>query len=114
MMAPEEKSAFNDAWLKAWTDKQVDGVANMYAPDCTYWDSSCKGLTGREALRGYLAQMFAAVPEWTYHPDTIWPNEQGFCAHWFLDMGGKRMRGFDFVILKDGLIAHNEVYTVEV
>ena len=31
-----------------------------------------------------------------------------------LNMGGKRLRGFDFVILRDGLIAHNEVYTVEV
>jgi SnoaL-like domain len=113
-MTPAEKSAFNDRWLKAWTDKDVDGVANMYAPDCTYWDSSCKGLTGREALRGYLSQMFPHVPEWTYHPDSIWPNGDGFCARWFLDMGGKRLRGFDFVILKDGLIAHNEVYTVEV
>ena len=66
------------------------------------------------ALRAYLAQMFPHVPEWKYNPDEIWPNEQGFCARWFLDMGGARMRGFDFVILKDGLIQHNEVYTVAV
>ena len=42
-------------------------------------------------------------------------NPGGSMAHiQALNMGGKRLRGFDFVILRDGLIAHNEVYTVEV
>lgn len=113
-MTPAEKSAFNERWLKAWSDKDVDAIASMYAPDCSYWDSGCKGLTGRAALAAYLAQIFPLVPAWEYHPDAFWPTDDGFCARWFCDMGDKRLRGFDFVQLRGGLIAHNEVYTHEV
>lgn len=110
-MTPDEMRAFNDTWLKAWTDKDVDGIAAMYAPDCSYWDSGCKGLTGREALRAYLQTIFPHIPAWEYRADEFWPMPGGFCARWFCQMGETTLRGFDFVQLRDGLIVHNEVYT---
>lgn len=114
-MTLDELNAFNRAWLRAWTDKDIGRIAAMYAEDCSYVDgANAAGLAGRAALTGYMEQLFPHLPEWKYEPDALWPVEGGFCARWFLDMGGKRFRGFDFVLLRDGLIAHNEVYTIAV
>lgn len=114
-MTRDELNAFNRAWLRAWTDKDIGRIAAMYAEDCSYVDgANAAGLAGRAALAGYMEQLFPHLPEWQYKPDALWPVEGGFCARWFLDMGGKRFRGFDFVLLRDGLIAHNEVYTIAI
>lgn len=112
-MTTDELNAFNAAWLQAWTDKDIARIAAMYADDCSYVDgANATGLTGRAALSAYLEKLFPHLPEWNYLPDELWPVAAGFCARWFCDMGGKRLRGFDFVLLRDGLIAHNEVYTI--
>ena len=114
-MTPGELEAFNAAWLQAWTDKDIPRIAAMYAQDCSYVDgANAAGLTGRAALVAYLEKLFPHLPEWRYAPDALWPVEGGFCARWFCDMGPKRLRGFDFVLLRGGLIAHNEVYTIAV
>lgn len=112
-MTTDELNAFNAAWLQAWTDKDIARIAAMYAADCSYVDgANAAGLSGRAALVTYLERLFPHLPEWKYVPDELWPVADGFCARWFCDMGGKRLRGFDFVVLRDGQIAHNEVYTI--
>lgn len=103
---------FNARWLQAWTDKDVERLCAFYAPDCIYKDpQTAQGLNGREALRAYLTGLFAATPPMTYTPDEVWPINGGFCGRWYCEIeGGARMRGFDLVIFKDGLIGLNEVY----
>ncbi|HEX5377416.1 MAG TPA: nuclear transport factor 2 family protein [Phenylobacterium sp.] len=107
---------FNARWLQAWSDKDVERLVGFYAPDCRYIDQQVpQGLTGREALRGYLTGLFAATPPMRYDPEEIWPTESGFCGRWYCVMGADpkaapALRGFDLVVLKDGLIALNEVY----
>lgn len=109
-------AAFNASWLKAWSDKDVDALLGFYAPDCRYLDQQVpQGLTGREALRGYLTGLFGATPPMRYDPEEIWATESGFCGRWYCVIGddpkaAPAMRGFDLVVLKDGLIALNEVY----
>jgi len=104
---------FNADWLRAWTDKDVERLLQFYAEDCVYKDpQTAAGLTGHEALRGYLTGLFAATPAMTYTPDEVWPIQGGFCGRWFCEIeGGGRLRGFDLVILKGDRIALNEVYT---
>jgi len=104
---------FNARWLAAWTSKDVPGLLQFYAADCVYKDpQTADGLVGRDALGGYLTGLFGATPAMTYAPDEVWPIPGGFCGRWYCDIeGGARLRGFDLVILKDGLIALNEVYT---
>ncbi|MBV1687341.1 nuclear transport factor 2 family protein [Novosphingobium sp. G106] len=112
-MTQGELEAFNAIWLQAWTDKDIGGIAAMYAEDCSYVDSANPGgLTGRGALVAYLEKLFPHLLEWRYSPDELWLVKGGFCARWFCNMGGKRLRGFDFVLMRDGLITHNEVYTI--
>jgi len=111
-----ELAAFNDAWLDAWTRKDIAGIAAMYTQDCAFMDAgTAKGLTGRAALVGYLEKLFPMMPEWRYRSDELWVIQGGFCARWFCDFaGGRSLRGFDFVQLRGREIARNEVYTHEI
>ena len=106
---------FNAEWLKAWTDKNVPRLLSFYSEDTVYRDpQTAAGLTGHEALRQYLTGLFAATPPMTYTPHEVWRTDNGYCGRWYCDIGdggaAGRMRGFDLVLLKDGEIAHNEVY----
>lgn len=107
---------FNKDWLDAWTKKDVDRLVGFYTPDTVYMDAqTAAGLNGHEALKGYLTQLFGATPPMTYTADETWPIPGGYCGRWYCEIGDGgsmgRLRGFDLVILKDGLIALNEVYT---
>lgn len=103
---------FNADWLQAWTDKDVERLLGFYAEDCVYHDpQTAGGITGHEALRAYLAGLFAATPAMTYTPDEIWVTDSGFCGRWYCDVaGGGRLRGFDLVVMGGECIALNEVY----
>ena len=112
-MTPDEIATYNADWLRAWTDKDVERLCQFYAKDCIYKDNqTVTGLTGREALRGYLTGLFAATPPMTYTPDETWPIPGGFCGRWYCDIGpgAAKMRGFDLVVLKGREIVLNEVY----
>jgi hypothetical protein len=108
---------FNSRWLKAWSDKNVEQLLGFYTADCRYVDQQVPlGLEGRDALGAYLTGLFAAVPPMRYDPDELWPIPGGFCGRWFCVMGDDpkappALRGFDLVLLRDGLIAVNEVFT---
>jgi hypothetical protein len=103
---------FNADWLAAWTAKDVDRLVQFYAEDCVYKDpQTAAGLSGRQALRGYLTGLFGATPAMTYTPDEVWPIPGGFCGRWYCEIaGGGRLRGFDLVILNGDQIVLNEVY----
>lgn len=103
---------YNADWLAAWTAKDVDVLLGYYAEDCVYRDpQTAAGITGHEALRSYLTQLFAATPAMTYTPDELWRTDAGFCGRWYCDVeGGGRLRGFDLVVLAGDRIALNEVY----
>jgi hypothetical protein len=107
-------AAFNSAWLRAWSEKDVPRLVGFYAEDCVYRDpQTAAGLNGRAALTHYLTGLFAATPPMIYTPDETWPIPGGFCGRWYCDVAGgaARLRGFDLVILKGEEIALNEVYT---
>jgi ketosteroid isomerase-like protein len=107
---------FNARWLKAWSDKNVDELVMFYSPDTRYFDPQTPdGLSGREALRAYLTKLFAETPPMHYEPHETWTMHNGYAGRWYctvsLPDGGKSyLRGFDLVVLKDGLISLNEVY----
>jgi len=107
---------FNARWLKAWSDKDVDGLVMFYSADTQYFDpQTADGLKGREALRAYLTKLFAETPPMTYVPHEVWKTPDGYCGRWYctIDMpdGTKSyLRGFDLVVMKGDEIALNEVY----
>jgi ketosteroid isomerase-like protein len=114
-MTHDEIVAFNAAWLKAWSDKDVDALCAFYTEDCVYKDpQTVEGLNGQSALRAYLTGLFAALPTTLYTPEAVWPIAEGYCGRWYCAMGehgsAGRLRGFDLVLMREGRIAFNEVY----
>ena len=105
---------FNRRWREAWSD--VDRLVQFYAVDTVYKDpQTAAGLKGREALRGYLTGLFAALPPTKYVPHEVWATPNGYCGRWYATMsppGGPQsfMRGFDLVVLDGDQITLNEVY----
>ncbi len=111
---PLDIPAFNAAWLKAWTDKDVPRLLDFYTDDLIYKDpQTAGGIVGRAALEAYLTGLFAATPPMTYTPEETWTIEGGFCGRWYCDFKGDapgRLRGFDLCLMRGDKIAHNEVY----
>lgn len=109
--------AYNAAWLKAWSDKDVERLLEFYHPDVVYKDGQAvAGLKGHEQLRAYLTSLFERTPPMRYEPDAVWAIEGGYCGRWIctidLPDGSKRyLRGFDLVLLEGDRILLNEVYT---
>ena len=110
-------ATFNADWLQAWSDKDTERLLTFYHPETVYKDNQVPaGITGHDALRGYLNGLFAATPPMRYEPDETWPIENGYCGRWICTMdlpdGTKRyIRGFDLVTMRNGTIGLNEVYT---
>lgn len=116
-MQHDDIEAFNAAWLRAWSDKDVDRLLEFYAEDTLYIDSQVPaGARGHAQLRPYLTKLFNATPPMRYDPDETWAIEGGYAGRWIctIDLPGgmqSYLRGFDLVLLRDGKISHNEVYT---
>jgi ketosteroid isomerase-like protein len=110
---------YNARWLKAWSDKDVDGLMRFYSDDILYKDpQTAAGLRGGGALRAYLTRLFASTPPITYVPDEVWPlaDGSGYAGRWIatIDLGegkSRRFRGFDLCLTAGDRITLNEVYT---
>ena len=111
-----ELEQLNADWLAAWTAQDADRVASFYADDCRYFDAQLsEGLEGRDALRTRLAKLFELAPRMEYEPDRVWAVDGGFCSRWLCTIRAgdveQKLRGFGLVLVRDGVIVHNEVYT---
>ena len=107
---------FNADWLQAWSDKDVDRLMGFYHAETVYKDGQTVQGIDNAALRQYLTNLFAATPPIRYVPDEVWAIEGGYCGRWIATIDlpdGKQsyMRGFDLVLMRDGQISLNEVYT---
>lgn len=106
----------NADWLAAWTAQDADRLASFYAEHCRYLDAQLpEGLEGREAVRARFAKLFELAPAMDYVPDRIWTVDGGFCSRWLCTIRAgdleQKLRGFGLLLLQDGVIVHNEVYT---
>lgn len=112
---PEQAALFAAAWLPAWTGNQPHVVASFYAPDTFYSDPQIPdGVHGREALTEYLARLLARYPDWVWTQTGSTPMHGGFVNYWqaTIPLGGTALQlsGICLVVLRDGLIARNEVF----
>ena len=83
-------AAYNDAWLVAWSDKDVPALLGVYAEDVTYIDPQVpSGVRGHDALAAYLTQLFASTPPMRYVADQIWPSADGYFGRWYCELGGQ-------------------------
>lgn len=111
-----ELEKLNAAWLAAWTAQDAERLSAFYADDCRYLDPQLpEGLRGREALRERFSRLFRLAPSMHYEPDRVWPVDDGFCSRWLCTIAAgdvrQQLRGFGLVLLRDGRIWHNEIYS---
>jgi ketosteroid isomerase-like protein len=107
-------AAFNDAWLAAWSDKDVTRLVSFYTHDALYIDPQVpQGVRGSDALAEYLTKLFASTPRMRFRSDQTWQSADGYFGRWYCEIDGqtRRLRGFDVVTLRGDRIAFNEVYT---
>ncbi len=106
-------------FLDAWNTQDVDEVLACYTPDVEYRDPNTRGIVnGSEAMGRYLHKLFGA---WQMH----WqlrdlyplasPIADGAAVRWQATLRRPTgttevaVDGMDLVLLRDGLIAVNEV-----
>jgi hypothetical protein len=112
---PGQAALFAAAWLPAWTGNRPERLAAFYTPDTFYSDPTIpEGVHGRDALTEYLTRLLARAPDWVWTQTASTPMRAGFVNYWQaqVPLGETELRltGVCLVVLRDGLIARNEVF----
>ena len=105
-------------FLDAWNTQLVEAVVGCYTPDVVYRDPNTRGaVSGAGAMRRYLAKLFERWQmHWSLREGFPLAGTEGAAVLWtatFRMSGGATTvsaDGMDLVVLRDGLIARNEVY----
>ena len=117
-MDSRQYDAIIDQVLAAWNSQDVEKVVACYTEDTRYRDPNTRGhVVGREGMRRYLRKLFAGW-EMTWACREAFPlaGGQGMAFLWratFKRPGGAQVveaDGMDLAVLRDGLLARNEVY----
>lgn len=101
-----------------------DGIVAVGAPDYVDDFVAVGEFKGREAIRDFFAEMFAAVPDLTMTVDRIVADDSSAVVQWHVTgtftgspFQGIRatgraisLRGVDVMEIEDGLIQHNTIY----
>ena len=104
--------------LSAWNLQDVDGVVACYTEDCVYLDPNTRGpVVGHEAMRRYLTRLFERWKmHWSLREFHPFADGSGGAFLWHAQLtpsaGGKtaEIDGMDLVVLREELLARNEVY----
>jgi SnoaL-like domain len=114
-LTASEAKNFAAQWLPAWTGNDPDLLASFYAEDCFYSDPAvAEGIEGRDALTRYFTALLPNFPNWKWTNTGVTPIPGGFLNHWHASIPVSSTTiecdGVCTVVLRDGLIARNEVF----
>ncbi|MHB8879568.1 MAG: nuclear transport factor 2 family protein [Myxococcaceae bacterium] len=105
-------------FLGAWNTQQVDQVLACYTEDLVYRDPNTRGaVEGAAGMRRYLTKLFAGWRmHWTLREAHLFQGGEGCAVRWHASFekpgheGRVETDGMDFVKMRGGKIAVNEVY----
>ena len=117
-MDKAEMVQLTDAFLGAWNTQDVDRVLACYTDDLVYRDPNTRGaVEGSHAMRRYLTKLFAGWRmHWERKEARLFEGGKGAAVLWhasFRRPVGEltvEVDGMDFVEVRDGRLARNEVY----
>lgn len=74
----------SDAWVRgedaAWAARDVERILSFYAQDCVYEDLAAgKHLVGHAAIRTYLEDAFAGIPDFSVQINSYFTNATRVC-----------------------------------
>lgn len=122
--APRTPAEVARAAFDALIAKDVDALVAAGAPDYVDDFVPVGSFRGREAIRGFFREMFAAFPDLEMTLDRIVADDASAAVQWHLsatftgapflgiEPTGRRVevRGVDVMEIADGLIQHNTIY----
>jgi len=116
-MDNERMLALAEEFLRAWNSQEVERVLECYTPDAEYRDPNTRGtVRGADSLRRYLTKLFATWRmHWTVREAQVFADTQGCAVLWHATFGRLTddrtiaIDGIDYVEVRDGRIARNEV-----
>ncbi len=116
-MDREQMLGLADELLRAWNSQQVERVLSCYAADAEYRDPNTRGaVCGVDSMRRYLTKLFAQWRmHWTLREAHLFAEGQGCAVLWHATFQRPNAEatigidGMDFVEVRDGRIARNEV-----
>ena len=109
---------FVDHFIAEWNSQNPDRIVACYAEDCLYQDPDTRGpIQGRDGLRRYLGRVFSGFNlSWTLRESHPLTGTDGFALLWKVQIvpkaGGetKTLEAMELVVLRNGLVARNEVF----
>jgi steroid delta-isomerase-like uncharacterized protein len=103
--------------------KDPDGVVALGAPDYVDDFVAIGEIRGREAVRAFFSELFAAFPDFEMSVDRIVADDTAAAIQWhaagaftggpfqgILPTGRVQIRGVDVMEIADGLVQHNTIY----
>ena len=112
------------AAFAAVISKDLDGIVAQEAPEAVDDFVAIGEIRGRQAIRAFFSEVFAAFPDFEITVDKIVADENSAAVQWHaagtftgapfqgIAPTGRRVeiRGADMMDIADGLIQHNTIY----
>jgi len=95
-----------ETWITHFNAADVDGLANLYAPDATNHQVALEPVVGREAIRAMLRKEFGAA-SMVCIPEAIHEAGDVVALEWKDPLG---LRGCGFFTVRNGLITFQRGY----
>lgn len=122
MTAREGMAAALEAWLRAWDERDLDGVMALFAEDAVFESWSGARVEGRERIRSAWREWFAAEPPFRFEREALLIDEVAGEAAFAWRYAGpplgeargeraERRRGIDLIRFRDGLIIEKTTYS---
>jgi steroid delta-isomerase-like uncharacterized protein len=71
--------------LTAWSGQNIDAVASLYADDGIYEDVAAdRKAQGKEAIKAFMAQAFAAVPDFSVTLEKVVLGDTRLACEWVM------------------------------
>lgn len=121
MSDEHDLEALFDRLEKAWSEKDIDALVDLFTEDCVYEDMALGARhEGHEGIREFAQAVFAGMPDFDLtFPVRVVTPERGSShwvirAHWNGDFEGMdrtghpiEFKGLSSYVFRDGRIAHN-------
>ena len=96
------------AFVKSFNQHDMAGMMQLISKDCVFEDflpaPDCAVYTGKEAIAGYYAELFARLPDVQIKAEDVFGFGRRCVMRWRLEWGEEHLRGVDIVRVEDDLI----------
>ncbi len=101
---------FTEAYIAAFTAKDIDAVGRLLADDVALEDPVVKRLEGKPAVLAAVANIFASCASLAFRAKNIFVDGDVSIIEFTLDLDATHLEGADIIVWRDGRIAELRAY----